>query len=56
MSTDIAYLHQPFFNDITNEVITNINMFGFLNNHLIFDEMNSTLTITIDGNARLNST
>ena len=56
ISTDLAYLHQPFINDITNEVITNINMFGFLSNHLIFGEMNGTLAITIDGNARLNST
>jgi hypothetical protein len=53
MSTNLAYLHQPFFNDTTNEVTTNINMFGFLSNHLIFGEMNSTQTITIDGNARL---
>jgi hypothetical protein len=56
MSTDLAYLHQTFLNDITNEVITNINMFGFLSNHLIFGEINSTLTITMNGNARLNFT
>jgi hypothetical protein len=29
MNTDLAYLHQSFLNDITNEVITNINMLGF---------------------------
>jgi hypothetical protein len=56
MSTDLAYLHQTFLNDITNEVITNINMLGYLSNHLIFGEINSTLTITMNGNARLNFT
>jgi hypothetical protein len=56
ISIDLAYLHQTFLNDITNEVITNINMLGFLSNHLIFGEINSTLTITMNGNARLNST
>lgn len=39
MSTNLAYFHQTFLNDITNEVITNINMLGFLYNHLIFDEI-----------------
>jgi hypothetical protein len=39
MSTNLAYLHQTFLNDITNEVITNINMLGFLRNHLIFGEI-----------------
>jgi hypothetical protein len=52
MSTDLAYLHQTFLNDITNEVIMNINMLGFLNNHLIFGEINNTLTITINGNQK----
>jgi hypothetical protein len=56
MSTDFAYLHQTFLNDITNEVITNLNMLGFLINHLIFGEINSTMTITMNGNARLNFT
>jgi hypothetical protein len=52
MSTDLAYLHQTFLN-IMNRVITNINMLGFLSNHMIFGEINSTLTITMNGNARL---
>jgi hypothetical protein len=56
MSTDLACLHQTFLNDITNEVITNINMLGFLSNHLICGEINSTPTTTMNGNARLNFT
>jgi hypothetical protein len=56
ISIDLAYLHQIFLNDITNEMITNINMLGFLSNHLLFGEINSTLTITMNGNAILNST
>jgi hypothetical protein len=43
MSTDLAYLHQTFLNDITNELITNIKKLGFLSNHLIFGEINSSL-------------
>jgi hypothetical protein len=29
-------------------------MLGFLSNHLIFGEINNTLAITMNGNARLN--
>ena len=56
MSTNLAYLQLTFFNHITNKTELDINMFSPFMKHLIFSKVNSTLTVTVKIDARINST
>ena len=56
MSTDLANLQFTLCDDITNIITLDISMLSSLMEHLIFCETNSTLTVTEQVNARINST
>ena len=56
MSIDLAYYQFTLCDYITNIMVLDINMLSFLMKHLIFSETYSTLNVTEQINARINST